>query len=108
VADISEIIYCAEWRIPEVGMAAIQTEELKSSHLAISVQPLRTMPPFSVHDSCQLAPPPMRLIVPLNTLGALLKGPRCLTASRPFSTRIEFRGKTVSRFLFKLGGRNDR
>lgn len=89
-------------------MAAIQTEELKGSRLATSAQPPRTMSPFSLHASCQHAPQPKRLIVPLNTLGALVEDLCCLTASRPFSTRIEFQGKTVSRLVFKLGERNDR
>jgi hypothetical protein len=35
----------------------------------------------------------MRLVVPLDTPGALLEGLRCLTASRPFPTRNEFLGK---------------
>ena len=41
----------------------------------------------------------MRLIVPLETPGALLEGLRCLTASRPLPTRKEFQGKTMSSFL---------
>jgi hypothetical protein len=41
----------------------------------------------------------MRLIVPLETPGALLEGLRCLTASRPLPTRKEFQGKTMPRFL---------
>ena len=41
----------------------------------------------------------MRLIVPLETPGALLEGLRCLTASRPLPTRKEFQGKTMSSLL---------
>ena len=41
----------------------------------------------------------MRLIVPLETPGALLEGLRCLTASRPLQTRKEFQGKTMSNFM---------
>ena len=41
----------------------------------------------------------MRLIVPLETPGALLEGLRCLTASRPLPTSKEFQGKTMWRFL---------
>ena len=80
-------------------MAATQTEELAGSRLATSAQPPRTTSPFFLHVSSEHAPQPMRLVVPLETPGALLEGLRCLTVSRPLPTRKEFQGKTMSRFL---------
>jgi hypothetical protein len=53
----------------------------------------------------------MRLIVPLETPGALLEGLRCLTASRPLPTPNEFQGKTMPRVLLITDSRlseNDR
>src|SRR5580692_1984748 len=76
-----------------------QAEELAGSRLATSAQPPRTTSPFSLHVSSQHAPQPMRLIVPLETPGALLEGLRCLTASRPLPPPNESLGKTMPRFL---------
>ncbi len=92
-------IYSVERHSPENGVAATQTEDLTGSRLATSAQPPRTTSPFSLHVSSQHAPQPMRLIVPLETPGALLEGLRCLTASRPLQTRKEFQGETMSSFM---------
>src|ERR1700738_1241251 len=76
-----------------------QAEDLAGSRLAMSAQPPRTMSPLSQDVFSRHAPQPTRLIVPLETPGALLEGLRCLTASRPLPTPNEFQGKTMTRFL---------
>jgi len=85
-----ETIHSVERHLLENGVAATRTEDLACSRLATSAQPPRTTSLFSLHVSSQHAPQPMRLIVPLETPGALLEGLRCLTASRPLSTPEEF------------------
>ncbi len=56
-------------------------------------------PPDGVHVLEDSLGDSLRLIVSLETPGALLEGLHCLTAYRPLPTRKEFQGKTMSRFL---------
>ncbi len=66
-----------------IAGVATQTEEVAGGRLATSAQPPRATRSPDTNGSSQHTPHPIRTVPPFDTPGALRKGLRCFTASRP-------------------------